>query len=511
MEKQKITNNITNSDMTNIPGAFMIKSGFSHKNYDQNDEIKEDGGGFTGRGNFNSNRNNNDNYGGNFQSNRGFINRNNNEFGSSGDRFRGENNGNFRGNYYNNRRGGGGERRGGGRDRGDDRGPRGGNGFGRPYGGSNFNRGMDSMDYKKNSYIDDFGFYKDNKDIIDDIVKNFTFLDENSVIGILKITILDTGNTIFELMNELCRENTIKKNINANPNRSKTYTEKVPIIETHERNLPNSFEYMIRCFKTNPHVPESNYKIYEKENYVNGLDRRRKILRDMDGYYNYIPFECNLHPPSESIDVTCDQCIYGHNQVEIDYHSLMYKTKLCKNSGCEKICPKAHNLGDEFRRIYDYRNKGLIDLTVKLENSNLLKNALINYMALFEVPTTFYLNSFKTMECKLPGYCGQDAHLCLNYHNEQERRRPPKLFKLINEICNYAQPGKDSDFYPHLCQKGDHCEKIHTRYELLYHQENFRKIKTCTRPKERGRCKFFLTCYGIHPEDSGNISFIIFI
>jgi len=484
---------MTNSDMTNIQGGFIMKSGFSSKNFDDKNEDR--GGAFTSRANFNSD-------GGNYQGNRGYGNRDNNNF-NSGNRFNGDNN-NYRGNFHNRGRGGfrdRGDDRG---NRGDDRGPRGGygGGFGRPYGGGNFNRGNEGGEHKRNSHIDDFSFYKDNKDIIDDIFKNFTFLDENSIIGILKIIILDTGNTIFELMNELSRENIIKKNINANQNRSKNFTEKVPIFETHERNLPATFEYMMKSFKTNAQVPDSNLKLSEKENYLNGSDRRRKIMRDMDGYYNYVPFECTLHPASDSIDMTSDQCIYTHNSFELNYHSLVYKTKLCKKSPCEKICYKAHNLGEEFRRIYDFRNKGIIDLTVKLENCSLLKNSLINYMTLFEVSTTFSLDTFKTMACKLPGYCGQDPHLCLNYHEDKERRRPPKLFRLVNEICSYAQPGKDSEFYPHLCQKGDHCEKIHTRYELLYHNENFRKIKNCTRTREKGRCKFFITCYGIHPEDS---------
>ena len=468
-DKQKIATNLTKSDMTNFQGGFMANSGFSQKNEGGG------GGGFTGGANFNSDRNN-DNQGG-YGGNRGYANRDGNGYGG-GNRHGGDrDNNNFGGNYHNRGRGGGdrggGDRggfkdrdddrggfrggyRGGyrGGDRGDDGGGRGGRGggFGRPFGGGSFNnRGNEGGDYKRTSHIDDFNFYKDNKDTIDEIVKNFTFLDENTIINILKITKLDTGLTIFELMNELSRENIIKKNINANQNRTKSFTEKVPIFETHERNLPATFEFMMKSYKVNPHVSDSNQKLSEKENYINGLDRRRKILRDMDGYYNCIPFECTLHPVSETVDMTSDQCIYTHNEFEVNYHSLVYKTKLCKKLSCDKICPKAHNLGDEFRRIYDFRNKGIIDLTVKLENCPLLKNSLINYMTLFEVSTTFSLDSYKTMACKLPGYCGQDPHLCLNYHEDKERRRPPKLFKLVNEICSYAQPGKDSEFYPHLC------------------------------------------------------------
>jgi hypothetical protein len=102
--------------------------------------------------------------------------------------------------------------------------------------------------------------------------------------------------------------------------------------------------------------------------------------------------------------------------------------------------------------------------------------------------------------------CDKDKHLCFNYHEEEEKRRPPNVFEISNEICNMAMPDKYSKFYPHLCQRKDYCNKIHSRYELLYHTDNFKKVKNCTREKINGRCKFYLTCYGIHPEDISNLN-----
>jgi hypothetical protein len=33
-------------------------------------------------------------------------------------------------------------------------------------------------------------------------------------------------------------------------------------------------------------------------------------------------------------------------------------------------------------------------------------------------------------------------------------------------------------------------------------------VKNCTREKIRGRCKFYVTCYGIHPEDLSIIKYL---
>lgn len=430
-------------------------------------------------------------------------------------------NSNFRNNFSNRNRLGGlqnnrggyrGNRRGGFNDRGEGyRNERGGNpdNFYRNE-RREYDKDYKDLSWNKGPRIDDYGFYKSNQTIIDEIVKVFKFLDPNTAIEAIKITREGPRITIFELLNELSRTNIINRNMR-DARRNARFSDKISIMESHSRESVNSHEYMIRNFKTKE-LDQSDKTDYisQKDNYQDGRDRRRVLMKNSDGLYNYIPILCQEHKIGSSIDFNSDNCLFAHNDYEVNFHSLMYKTKICLIKNCDSgLCPNSHGLGEDFRKIYDYRDNDMINLTIKLEQCDLLKNFLVKFTEIMPTPTKFSLETFKTLPCRLGGMCDKDKHLCFNFHDEEERRRPPKLFDIMNDVCPNALPDKNSKFFPHLCPKGDHCDKVHTRYELLYQSENFRKVKPCLREKKGGRCKYFITCYGIHPEDMRGKFYII--
>lgn len=256
--------------------------------------------------------------------------------------------------------------------------------------------------------------------------------------------------TVFELLNELHKENSITKSKEERSGREVKFHEKFSVMETKdERYINNSHEYMIKDYKTKE-LTDPEDLLQKKECYSDPSEKRRKIKKDVNGYYNYIPEICTEHVNIIVSDV--DGCRKAHNDNEVNYHSLVYKTNYCKKRCNDGMCYKAHNLEDDFRRIYDYGRKDVVELTIKLEDSELFKHNLVNYMSYFMMPDDFSLDSYKVNPCKLVGFCTVDPHLCLNYHDIKERRRPPKLFRLTNEICEFAKPDKNSDFFPQLCR-----------------------------------------------------------
>lgn len=286
---------------------------------------------------------------------------------------------------------------------------------------------------------------RDIGEIRSDISKIFIYLQYGQMIQTVLMYTKSTYWIIFEVMNELHRENITSMNFNMDRSRIKLL-DKISVMEIKDQRYLNpEHEKKILEYKVKPGKNE--------ENYIDSRDRRRKLMKDVNGNYNYLPILCEIHNNPDFSDPNVMSCHFAHNQNEIDFHSLYYKTFYCRDKQCKKeqLCPKAHNMGEDFRRIYDFKNKDIIQLTVKLEDSELFKNSLLNYYDLIPTPTSFSLDTFKVTKCRMTGYCGQDPHTCLNYHDAKERRRPPKLSQYVNEVCSYVKPDRNSDFYPHLC------------------------------------------------------------
>jgi hypothetical protein len=246
--------------------------------------------------------------------------------------------------------------------------------------------------------------------------------------------------TIYELLNEIARTNIIYKHKRGKINSK--FTNKVSIFETISREILENHELMIKSYKTNKlNDNDKNDEDEFKQKYKDGHDRRRIIMKNIDGMYNYIPIQCEDHPYSSEIDPSIEDCIFAHNEYEINFHSVVYHTKICLKKNChENTCPNSHGLNEEFRKIYDHLCKEIIDLSLKIEESELFKNFLIHYDKIIPIPVKFSLDTFKVLPCRLLGMCDKDKHLCFNYHEEEEKRRPPNVFEISNEICNMAMP-----------------------------------------------------------------------
>jgi hypothetical protein len=376
----------------------------------------------------------------------------------------------------------------------------------------NFNSNFNSFNFQPHFTRvkiapEDLTFYKDNQDLLEALCKQFEYLKTEDYIELLKVFQMRKGATVFEIMNEFVRENIIKRNLIQNSGQGvKKFNEKINIFEADEREITPMHQFIVKQYKTeeykqNPNIPDDPIKKAQK--YHDYTDRRRKIFREINGFYNYLPVLCQQHKANSiSNDPKIDDCIYAHSENEIVYHSLTYKTSLCTKTDCDNnLCSNAHNLSDDFRKIFEMDDKKA-ELMTLIEKSEFLRFSIKPYLFYMKLPTQFSLEDYKIHPCKLSGLCQTDPHMCMFYHDvKKEKRRPFKLFNLENEFCPNAKPGRDSEFYPHLCPRGDYCTKIHTRYEMLYHPQNFRKIQICTREKVNHRCKFWKTCYGIHPED----------
>ena len=158
----------------------------------------------------------------------------------------------------------------------------------------------------------------------------------------------------------------------------------------------------------------------------------------------------------------------------------------------------ATNLFEDFRIIYNYKNESIIKLMNLFSEKKFSKFSFKEYLK--NKIESFSLNTFKTLECpsvKSGLNClKEDSHLCYYYHDIQERRRPPTLYRYTNEICkNKIKKGKIIG----KCRNGDFCNKCHSKYELYYHILFYGKAMTCMRPRKLGKCIFEETCYAYHP------------
>ena len=361
-------------------------------------------------------------------------------------------------------------------------------------------------------------------------------MDENKIIAILKILIIKNSVTIFEIFNEFHRENIIQRNLNnlnnQNNNVPKVFLDKINIYENDEideikffienykikfslcSNLSNNYGNYSNQNNSNNEIQNSlaeqnnfpienknpkntiaynlnkernrqlnNECIFEMEeefNYKNLSEKRRKIKKNMDAYLNYLPILCKDHicENSDNVILSNDNCIYAHNDNEIFFHVLNYKTELCSKKNCENnLCPNSHNLGNDFRIIYDYKKKDIINLILKVEKNHLLKDKLKSFISYYKNPENFSLDTFKILPCRLGLLCGKDRHLCYNYHEKNEKRRPPCLFNVKNVICPDAQPGTNSDFYPHLCQNVIKYIFFSIKFTFFYSKLKFIKFR----------------------------------
>ena len=514
-----------------------IKNKENERNSSFNDSHQRKGTGRP-RGMINSGFGNNDN-----MRNTGFGSNRNTGFGNN-DNMRstgfGNNNRNFgfRNNNYNDRFGGRGQRRYNNRDNIDFnyRGRRG----GRFQNRNNYRNNMNQNFNYDNFHIDDGTNYynsgnnnnekKENeinprlknilaeyKDIVFQIEKTYSELTENEIGNILLEISEKTSQTIFESMNDISSYSLIKKT----ENHYKKKLHLKPFLDNFELNI---FEEINLKYLNQTHKEILlYYKVYsieekQKLNILNNLpdsffyekeeERRRKLLKNEDGIYNYIPIKCTKQHRDEKEK---EKCYYSHTYNEIYFHSLIYKTKKCTKKDCPnnsniELCFNSHNFDNDFRLIYNYIDKNLIELMCIFEKKFKKKikpyDECYNFDNISE--SDFNLDTFKVLECNNEfDQCEKDYHLCYFYHDKSEKRRPPKLFRYCGDICEKVL--MNGKYYPENCPYQNYCHFCHSKYEFYYHSENFRKIVICVRNRnENGECEFIETCYGIHNNDEYN-------
>ena len=185
------------------------------------------------------------------------------------------------------------------------------------------NNNFNFMNYQNNNDNDNIKidpFYITNKEIIMDIKRVFTDLEDCEILKIIKLIYLNDSRTIFEIMNMIKREYTIINTLKEVKNKNdRQYQGIFDINEmNYEEDIQQFHEEMIQLYKV-----KNNNKGTEW-NYQNEFDKRRELIKDLEGYYNYLPI---MGDNNNSINSD----IYAKNDNEILYHSSMYKTIICRN------------------------------------------------------------------------------------------------------------------------------------------------------------------------------------
>ena len=365
--------------------------------------------------------------------------------------------------------------------------------------------------YEKEKYLKDF------KNKYKDIVEDFKilFINENLTIEEIYQIIINLNTqpslTIFEAMNLIYREVQIIKTLQFS---------KSGQTRKYGPNMDNlGFQYEEYYPKNNLKGVIQKYKIYqndEKEQkdkesipeiwfFSDNSDKRRKLLKDEFGYFNYLPI---LNSTNENDK---EDSIYSKNENELFYHYLYYKTLMCRHCNLSDknqendLCPYAHDILKDFRIIYDNKSEEIGAFMSKLLKSKLFNfENYLNYIPM-SLSSEFNLDTFKVHMCQLDNNCPNDYHLCPYYHSSNEYdgpRRPHLLFCYTGNTGDICFNEKKKKYYPKKCNCGIFCQYLHSKNEYNYHPEHFRKIYQCTRKKEKGKCKYYKTCYGIHSNES---------
>ena len=347
--------------------------------------------------------------------------------------------------------------------------------------------------------------------IIDEMRNAYPGIPKLDCANILKKIQNNTSSqTLFEIMNKIHRDISTELTIN-----------KINLNQVEKKNLfpIDPYEIIDAVYNNPEHVKVMKYyKIYSLEDknklspYLQASlpndfyyrkdrereEKRRKLIKYSDGSFNYIPVTCN------NIKYCQDKnCPYSHNDNENNFHPLFYKTTLSSNNSDinknKNLIKNACDLFADFRIIYNYKNESIIKLMKLIDEKKLSKFSFKEYMK--NKIHSFSLNTFKTLECQAIKSCMKcsksDPHLCYYYHDISEKRRPPTLFRYINEMCPNQSIIKGK--IKKKCENGDFCNKCHSRYEYYYHSLFYGKAMTCTRKKEFGKCQFEETCYAYHP------------
>ena len=363
-------------------------------------------------------------------------------------------------------------------------------------------------------------------------------LKEEQIIDILQTIKSNPNLTIFEAMNSIYRQVQIIKTLSLDKS-NRQYGPNQDILEFEfDKNLnKENLKEVIKkykIYKSEEEIPDKEnneeeieinfdsikdkkevYKKEKKDNmnkywfYIDDFDKRRKLTKDEEGYFNYLP----LMNPEGNQNSKDEDDIYAKNENEILYHALFYKTQMCKECNIDQdkkdlqlLCPYSHDILKDFRIIYKYTDEDVCKFMILLQSSNLFSfQNYLNYIPMSLSPK-FNIDTFKVHKCQLDEEaCPNDYHICPYYHKKakvDEMRRPPSLFGYSGSTGDICFDSKKKVYCPEKCPCGIFCRFLHSKNEFNYHQDHFRKEFDCKRKKDRNnKCVFIRTCYGKHPEN----------
>jgi len=259
------------------------------------------------------------------------------------------------------------------------------------------------------------------------------------------------------------------------------------------------YQEVILYYKTNPcssitpkspNIFSSTQKScsqYPCFSYHNQGERRRPVFDEKTHSLCYNSFIC----PAIQQDGICqdgDACKFCHNQNELDYHPLQYKTQPCNGCNYEnnpKLCPRFHP--DEISRavLYErFQNKKAKETFPKKDDLGL---------------QDFNLDNFKTLPCQSKG--NHNPKFCYYYHHEKDRRRPTTYYSYCSDMCPKMEKNQE-------CPQGDSCRYAHNKVEQLYHPDRYKK-KFCTHhPHKLDKCDYGNFCSFAHHESEIKIELL---
>ena len=254
-------------------------------------------------------------------------------------------------------------------------------------------------------------FPKVNYDEINDIILNEILNDQKY--------------TIVEIMNKLNSINLINQNLSS-----------LDRFENREREYPLEDyiyeEYEISQLEKRHKEVLEHYKID---------DSRRKIRKDYNNLFNYLPVMC-INQEHLSSPLEHKMCHFAHNEDEINFHVLKYKIKYCpEKPQCQKnhLCQYSHNVHVDLRRFFKYFNEDIMDLQKEFFQYKILKDNIEKLKMSETPPYEFELSTYRVFKCPYGINCQEKKKNCLNYHEKTQKRRDPRLYLIyFNEACKYA-------------------------------------------------------------------------
>ena len=240
----------------------------------------------------------------------------------------------------------------------------------------------------------------------------------------------------------------------------------------------------------------------------------RELKIDNKLYFNYIPIKCYVNHNENQEEK--DKCGFAHNEIELKFHPFVYKKFKCNILDCKKdsYCSLYHvdnNASsidmetevdfdsDEINKLQNILSSLNVSKKEKDNNKDNKLNSLDKQKKDF-IPTEFNPLTYKRYKCPLGSICKLDNKLCLNYHNEKDRRRNPDLYDPL--LCpNLYKNNKR--IKEGKCDFGDECKKAHNLFEYFYHPKKFRTLKCKQEDEKNGKyCKDRLICPYTHETDS---------